>query len=172
MCVGMCALSSGFNCLIRAYSQLHGYSHDTNTQSAGQWRTWSRAVATQNTGRGDTNHGNRRRKTQCVATRNHWPRRRKTQAEATLITKRGDAKHRQWRRKPRAVATQNTDSVDAKHRQWRQEITGRGDAKHRQWRNTIYAVARQNTGSGDTKHRIECVSEVLQMVDQVLYTAE
>ena len=99
MCVGMCVLSSGFNCLIRAYSQLHGYSHDTNTQSAGQWRARSRAVATQNTGRGDTNHGKRRRKTRAVTTQN---------------TGSGNAKHRQWRHKTRAEATQKKGSGDAK----------------------------------------------------------
>ena len=63
VCVGMRALSCGFNCLIRAYSQLHGYSHDTNTQSAGQWRARSRAVATQNIGSGGHGYGQWRRKT-------------------------------------------------------------------------------------------------------------
>ena len=83
-----------------------------------QWRHKSRAEATQNTGRGDTNHGKRRRKTRAVATQHtgsgdtkhgQWQRKKK-QAEATQITGSGDAKHRQWRHKTRAPATQNTGS--------------------------------------------------------------
>jgi len=70
VCVGMRVLSCGFNCLIRAYSQLHGYSHDTNTQSAGQWRTRSRVVATLNTRSGDAKHRQWRHKTRGVATQN------------------------------------------------------------------------------------------------------
>jgi len=156
MCVGMCALSSGFNCLIRAYSQLHGYSHDTNTQSAGQWRTWSRAVATQNTGRGDTNHGNRRRKTQAVATQN---------------TGSGNAKYRQWRRKTQAVATRNHGPRRRKTQAVAKHNIRSGETKHGQWRHKTQdrmCFRGPSDGGSSTVHRrMSCTSKIHTIERQI-----